>query len=159
MLQDAHNIRTKEFYPCTSSEWNQRYPSVKGNCLANFSTPTKRCENCAWQVVLLQYTSHYFSHCNSDQWSRWSTFPVRITTTLHKETDSLRCWPSLLILKQNGEYVEQIIFIYEYFWCKMMDVVFTFRLENQDYLPSLPIKTKFLVASPHFLPASLQHIY
>jgi hypothetical protein len=93
-----------------------QFPSVKGNCLTNFSATTTGCENCAWQVVLLQYTSHYFSHCNSDQWSRWGTFPVRITTTLDKETASLQGRPSLLPLKQK--YAEHIIFIYKYFWCK-----------------------------------------
>ena len=34
-----------------------------------------------------------------------------------------------------------------------------FRLENQDCLPSLPIKTKFLVASPHFFSSQLCNIY
>ena len=85
-ITTEQNSNVEVEYPCTSSERNQRYPSVKSYCLANFSATTKSCENCAWQVVLLQYTSHYFSHCNSDQWSSRGTFPAIITTILHKET-------------------------------------------------------------------------
>jgi hypothetical protein len=62
------------------------YPCVTSNRLANFSTLTKGCENCARQVVLLQYTSHYLRNGNCDQWSSWSTFPEIIIIMLEKES-------------------------------------------------------------------------